>query len=272
MLTQQKNIKHMVEEYNVLALVPRNPKIPVSADQFSKVVKHDSPQANVPFRNAMGELLWTGHTRPDIAYHVQRLASLCNGYDEYSFSLLLQIIKYLHCTIDKGVVLRRSGMPLERLTLFAYSDASHASDPINGRSVSGSIVFLQDNPVDWSSRPQKTVAVSTVESELMGATECVKDVMLQRHLLSEFAQVNDSTRIHLDSEGATFIASTDKTSANTRHIAVRHFYCREKVKTGEIIFGHVDGIDNPADMLTKPLERVKLEQYATVLMDSITKP
>ena len=271
-LTQQKNIKHMVEEYNVLALVPRNPKIPVSADQFSKVVKHDSPQANVPFRNAMGELLWTGHTRPDIAYHVQRLASLCNGYDEYSFSLLLQIIKYLHCTIDKGVVLRRSGMPLERLTLFAYSDASHASDPINGRSVSGSIVFLQDNPVDWSSRPQKTVAVSTVESELMGATECVKDVMLQRHLLSEFAQVNDSTRIHLDSEGATFIASTDKTSANTRHIAVRHFYCREKVKTGEIIFGHVDGIDNPADMLTKPLERVKLEQYATVLMDSITKP
>ena len=160
-------------------------------------------------------------------------------------------------------------MPLDQLTLFAYSDASHASCPITGRSVSGSIVFLQNNPVDWSSRPQKTVAVSTVESELMGATECVKDVMLQRHLLSEFAQVNEGTRIHLDSEGATFIASTDKTSANTRHIAVRHFYCREKVLTGEVVFGHVDGIDNPADMLTKPLERVKLEQYATVVMDSI---
>ena len=102
----------------------------------------------------------------------------------------------------------------------------------------------------------------------MGATECVKDVMLQRHLLSEFAQVNEGTRIHLDSEGATFIASTDKTSANTRHIAVRHLYCREKVSTGEVDFGHVDGIDNPADILTKPLERVKLEQYATVVMDS----
>ena len=50
---------------------------------------------------------------------------------------------------------------------------------------------------------------------------------------------------------------------------MRHFYCREKVSTGEVVFGHVDGIDNPADMLTKPQERVKLEQYATVVMDSI---
>ena len=50
---------------------------------------------------------------------------------------------------------------------------------------------------------------------------------------------------------------------------MRHFYCREKVQSGEIVFGHVDGTDNPADMLTKPLERVKLEQYASVLMGTV---
>jgi hypothetical protein len=103
----------------------------------------------------------------------------------------------------------------------------------------------------------------------MATTECVKDVMMMIHLLSEFTKVSPGCRIHLDSEGATFIASTDKTSSNTRHIAVRHFYCREKVQSGEIVFGHVDGTDNPADMLTKPLERVKLEQYASVLMGTV---
>jgi hypothetical protein len=268
-LRQQKNIQHMIEEYNVLALVPRTPKIPVSADQLSKVVKHDSPQATVPFRNGLGELMWICHTRPDVSYAVQRLASLCNGYDEYSWTLVLQVMKYLHSTIEQGVVLRRSGKSLDSLNLYAYSDASHASCPISGRSVSGCIVFLQDNPIDWSSRPQRTVAVSTVESELMATTECVKDVMMMIHLLSEFTKVSPGCRIHLDSEGATFIASTDKTSSNTRHIAVRHFYCREKVQSGEIVFGHVDGTDNPADMLTKPLERVKLEQYASVLMGTV---
>ena len=75
-----------------------------------------------------------------------------------------------------------------------------------------------------------------------------------------------SSRIHLDSAGATFIASNDKTSANIRHIAIREYYCRELVDRGEVEFGYVPGVDNPADMLTKPLERVKLQQFASVVM------
>ena len=31
-------------------------------------------------------------------------------------------------------------------------------------------------------------------------------------------------------------------------------------------FGYVPGVDNPADMLTKPLERVKLQQFTSVVM------
>ena len=80
---------------------------------------------------------------------------------------------------------------------------------------------------------QKVVATSSAESELMAGTEVTKDVQFYRHLIQEIGgEVLGHSRIHLDSEGAIFIASTDKTSSNIRHVAVRHFYCREAVENG----------------------------------------
>ena len=67
-------------------------------------------------------------------------------------------------------------------------------------------------------------------------------------------------------KGARFIASTDKNSSLTRHIAIRHFFCRELVRSGEVDFGHVPGTDNLADMATKPLEHVKQAEYATLIL------
>ena len=70
------------------------------------------------------------------------------------------------------------------------------------------------------------------------------------------------SRIHSDTEGAGFLASNDKNSTQARHISIKHFYCRELVESGELDVGFVPGKDNMADMGIRPLDRIKLWEFA----------
>ena len=100
----------------------------------------------------------------------------------------------------------------------------------------------------------------------MAATESARDVEFFRHVINEFSTVESPSRIHIDNEGARFIASTEKCSKQSRHIGIRHFYCRELVMKGAVVFGHVPGTDNISDSLTKALQRDKYTMYARIVI------
>ena len=47
----------------------------------------------------------------------------------------------------------------------------------------------------------------------------------------------------------------------TKHIDIRHHYIREQYEDKVIEPFHIVGIDNPADLFTKSLPVVKVEQF-----------
>ena len=51
----------------------------------------------------------------------------------------------------------------------AYVGADHAHDQVTRRSVTGILVFLNNTPIRWISKRQKTVESSTYGSELVAA-------------------------------------------------------------------------------------------------------
>ena len=61
-----------------------------------------------------------------------------------------------------------------------------------------------------------------------------------------------------------------RTSAGnqTKHVARRIFKMREMRCGGKVHRHHCDGEINPADMLTKPLQRQKLERFASYAMNT----
>jgi hypothetical protein len=277
LLRQQSNIKHMMEEYMVNDLVNWDPTVPIRQEDLDKLVKHDAPQSTLPYRNLIGELMWITHTRVDIMHAVRRLSSYANAYDDYAYWLGLIVVKFIHCTREYGVRIvqseaARTGSPLKApLEIYSYTDASHASISGDMRSISGAVTFLQGNPVLISCQIQKTVATSSTESELVAATEAAKDVRHVQILIGELGpEINTPSRIHVDSQGAGFIASNDKNSSRTRHVEIKHFFCRELVAALFVVFGYVPGTDNVADMFTKALERIKYAEYAGVLMSTLS--
>ena len=64
-----------------------------------------------------------------------------------------------------------------------------------------------------------------------------------------------------DNDAALLLATTDppKVSSRTKHFNVKYHWFRSHLKKGAIEVKRVNTKDQWADMLTKPLERVKLE-------------
>ncbi|GJS62099.1 hypothetical protein Tco_0656883 [Tanacetum coccineum] len=58
------------------------------------------------------------------------------------------------------------------MALMAYADADHACCQDTRRSTSGSAQFLRDKLVSWSSKKQKSTAISTTEAEYIDKSGC----------------------------------------------------------------------------------------------------
>ncbi|CAM9849731.1 unnamed protein product, partial [Heterosigma akashiwo] len=85
-------------------------------------------------------------------------------------------IKYLKGAGHKAL---RIGV---RTILRAYCDADFVNDGLDGKSVTGYIIFLGDSHIMWTSRLQTSVSTSTTEAEYLASGEFTNDVMWLRHL------------------------------------------------------------------------------------------
>ena len=65
-------------------------------------------------------------------------------------------------------------------TLTCFVDADHARDQLTRRSVTGIIVLLNNTPISWYSKRQKTVETSTYGSELVASRIAVELIISLR--------------------------------------------------------------------------------------------
>ncbi|GJV88361.1 hypothetical protein Tco_1532299 [Tanacetum coccineum] len=66
------------------------------------------------------------------------------------------------------------------ITLTAYADADHAGCQDSRRSTSGSAQFLRDRQVSWSSKKQRSTAISTTEAEYIAMSGCCAQILWMR--------------------------------------------------------------------------------------------
>ncbi|GJV77386.1 retrovirus-related pol polyprotein from transposon TNT 1-94 [Tanacetum coccineum] len=93
-----------------------------------------------------------------------------------------RIFRYLKGTINLGLWYPKdSGFDLT-----AYSDADHAGCHLDRKSTSGSVQFLGDKLVCWSSKKQNCVSISTAESEYVAVSGCCAQVLWMRTQLTDY--------------------------------------------------------------------------------------
>jgi hypothetical protein len=120
---------------------------------------------------------------------------------------------------------------------------------------------LASAPISWTSRAQKTVALSSTEAEYMALSDCSRQVVWVRTLLGELGYHFKPIPICGDNQGSIFIASNPVTEKRSKHIDIRYHYIRDVIRKGIVEVYFIEGEENPADLLTKNLGHVKFQKF-----------
>ncbi|GJZ19552.1 ribonuclease H-like domain-containing protein [Tanacetum coccineum] len=92
--------------------------------------------------------------------------------------------------------------------LSAYTDVDWAGCPVTCRSTSGYCVFLGDNLLSWSAKPQVTLSCSSVKAEYQGVSNVVAETEWIRTLLCELhAPLFTATLVYCDNVSVVYMSA-----------------------------------------------------------------
>ncbi|GJY98529.1 retrovirus-related pol polyprotein from transposon TNT 1-94 [Tanacetum coccineum] len=128
------------------------------------------------FRGMVGSLMYLSASRPDIVFAVCMCARYQAKPTEMHLTAIKRIFRYLKGTINMGLWYPKdSGFELK-----AFADADYAGCHDTRRSTSGSAQFLGHRLVSWSSKKQKSTAISTTEAEYIALSGCCAQILWMR--------------------------------------------------------------------------------------------
>ena len=142
--------------------------------------------------------------------------------------------------------------PVVRLTVF--KDADHAHDIMTRRSVTGILLMVNNTPVRWISKRQKTVETSTYGSELVAGKQAIELILEYRYMLRMMGAPLEKSALLLGDNNSVVLNTTMPSSVlKKKHCAVSYHKIREAIAAGIVKFSHISTEDNYVDILTKPL-------------------
>lgn len=201
----------------------------------------------------------------------------------------VHVLRYIKATSDFGLFYPRSSS----LSLEGFTDSDQAACKETRRSIGAYLFKFAGGTITWSSKRQPIVSQSSTEAEYRELSEGAREAVFFRQLihelwfipqvqailscsdsevLSNLSQAGTSTSLgsHLnlfcDNQGSINLAKNPIFHARTKHIEVQHHFIRECVLEGELKLCHIiPTSEQPADMLTKHLGRIKFHQHQSFI-------
>lgn len=226
------------------------------------VSEQDEKAVGVPYREAIGSLMYLMiGTRPDISYAVGKLAQFCEDPKVKHCVVVKRVLRYVNGT-------RRMGLCYDGLKgngIFGYSDSDWAADVTDRKCISGYVFMMHGAAVSWCSRKQTVTTTSSCEAEYIALSmSCKEAVWLNRIVasISPPGRARKSMKVLSDSQSAISLSGNESINRRNKHIDITYHYVRDVTDkdSGQVELEYTPTSDMVADMMNKPLGRVKFEK------------
>nr|GEW30852.1 uncharacterized mitochondrial protein AtMg00810-like [Tanacetum cinerariifolium] len=181
------------------------------------------------YHGMIGTLLYLIASRPDLQFAICMCARYQARPTEKHVHAVKMIFRYLRGTVHRGLCYPKDSS----VALTAFADANHAGCQDTRRSTSGCVQFLRERLISWSSKRQKSAAISSTEAEYIALSGCCAQILWMRSQLSNY--------------GLGF-----------NKIPIYHFI-KERAENGVIELYFVNTEYQLVDLFTKSLDRDRIE-------------
>ena len=231
----------------------------LEAEEDAKVVEQNL------YQQCVGCLLHISlRTRPDIMTAVGILSRFSARPTAFCHKGVKRVMRYLRGTTNLGL---KYGSPCETPTLSVFVDSDYASDTTTRNSTSGMTMLLGGDLVQWHSKRQRSVSLSTCEAEYRAMVDASMDLLLYKRVLGEMKMFQEvgPVPMHSDNEAAIGWASGEKAPyKRSKHIDVAVHFIREIVRGGKVNVPYVPTDENMSDGMTKPLGKVAFAKMVSM--------
>lgn len=253
-ISQQQYVHSILKRYGMancsIVSTPSDPKTTFSKTMAPKNTTEQDYMSKRPYLELLGCLLYLAtSSRPDIAFAVNDLARYSSNPGIAHWKGLKRILRYLKGTANYGL-----GYGLGHDRLYGYTDANYARCPDTRKSRYGGLLMINSAAVDWKSKMQNIVALSSMESEYIGACELVRSASWLKQCLRDLGREQGGPiPIGIDNLSAKVFAEEHMVQHRSKHIDTKHHYIRQQIAAGVVRLFHQPTKHMPADALTKPL-------------------
>ncbi|MAJ61403.1 MAG: hypothetical protein CL936_14935 [Deltaproteobacteria bacterium] len=283
LVDQRAYSRHVVDQFFEMtgaapSSLPKNPDLPAVASEQNVIIDVAAPLANGEYAphgaSLVGKFMWlcrTGLFQLTVAVHIISRSILSwSTQVDVQCKRLIAYIRAHH----EGVLLCRvapADLKQEKLKLLVFSDADHAGDVSTRKSVSGSGIVLSGpngtwSLIDWVSRSQRTISLSTAEAELLAAQVALRET-LTILLLLEILQIPVQVELLVDSSAAlsvllTGLSSKLRYSAKSQGLAAA--WCAAVLRDFGIRARKVATDHNLSDIFTKAVDKFAFQTLVTL--------
>ena len=267
-LSQPGYIESILEQFGMsdcnVVHTPMQENYKLSTSMSPDTPERQAEMKTYPYRELIGKLLYLAiATRPDIAYTIGVLCRFVENPGMDHWLATKRVLRYLKGTINMRMVYSRQSSP----DLFTtFSDADLSGNPDNSHSTGGFAICIGGGATQWGSHLQPHMSLSSTESEYTTASKVGCEIIWTRYLLDELGY--DMTRpspLLVDNKSAIQVLKHPEHQSTMKHVHRAYHWICEQVKQKMIAVSHVPRDENPTDIFTKPLGRIKFDKFRAML-------
>jgi hypothetical protein len=240
-----------------------------SLDDFFHPPTDSTPVDKGQYMKIVGCLIYLLASWHDLRKEIVYLSTRQSKPTQSDYDKAIRVLAYINC--HRHHYVRYSGSDSQ---VYFWADASPNAHP-NGHAHAGYYITIgkQSGAIaSYSGIQTDCIAQGATEAEYVVLARAVKVAIHIQRLLHSLGIPQQPVTCFDDNLPAVNLANAPAVTRKSGHIHVRYHLIRDYVRKGSIRMVHVDGIANPADLLTKPLSAPQTSRHSDVIQNVSLTP